>query len=105
MSKEIFDEDSDGVFDDEIVEVEDVKEKSKLDNIFKVNREPTAAECIEVIERKKGRPLGSLNKNHEYKRKKLEKEEAVKKLWKLGKLHWKLDGLQKELYNHYHSVT
>ena len=103
MSKEIFDPDTDGEFEDEIQEE---APKHPPTDFFKRNRGPTPSECIDVVEMAKGkvgRPPGSLNKNHEYKKKKLEREEAIKKLWKLGKLHWKLDGLQKELYNAYHS--
>ena len=103
MSKEIFDEDSDGVFEDE--EEQEVAPKHPPTDFFKRNREPTTSELLEVAGPKKaGRPVGSLNKNHEYKKKKLEQEEAIKKLWKLGKLHWKLDSNQKKFreiyYNH-----
>lgn len=105
MSKEIFDEDTDGEFEDEIQEE---APKHIIPDIFKANRGPTPSELLDVVQeakdaRRPGRPVGSLNKNHVYKKKKLEREEAIKKLWKLGKLHWKLDGLQKELYNAYHA--
>ena len=104
-NKEIFDEDSDGEFEDEVQE-----EAPKVieENIFNKNRPLLPSELIDIAKskdepQKRGRKPGSLNKNHEYKRKKFEREEAIKKLWKLGKLHWKLDSLQKELYNAYYS--
>ena len=106
MNKEIFDEDSDGEFEDEVQEEAPITNSSP--SPFKAVRNPTPSELLDVVQieketRKVGRPVGSLNKNHEYKKKKLEKEEAIKKLWKMGKLHWILDSLQKELYDEYYS--
>lgn len=108
--KEIFDEESDGIFEDEEESVEEMTPKAIIPNIFKESRDPTPSELLDVVEvakseTKRGRPVGSLNKNHEYKRKKLEREEALKKLWKLGKLHWILDSLQRDLHNQYYSKS
>lgn len=105
VSKEIFDEDSDGEFEDEIQEEE--TQEVTIPNIFKANRGPTPSELMDVVQEPKVRKTrqGIKNKNHEYKKRKLEKEEAIKKLWALGKLHWKLDSLQLELYNQYYSKS
>ena len=103
MSKEIFDEDSDGEFEDEVQP--ELPKVLPTSDAFNTSSNPTASDYLDVLQGKAkyGRPVGSKNKNHEYKRKKIEREEAIKKLWKLGKLHWKLDSLQKELYNAYHA--
>lgn len=57
----------------------------------------------EELKRKRGRPTGSLNNNHLYKQKQRERDEAVKKLWKAGVLHWKLDANQKFLRDQYYN--
>lgn len=68
------------------------------------NKTPTVDEIKKATKRKAGRPPGSVNKNSEYKRKKKEREKAIKLAWERGVLDWKLDDNQKQLrdiyYNH-----
>jgi hypothetical protein len=70
-----------------------------------MSEETDYSKILENNKRGRGRPSGSKNGNFEYKQKQREQDKARKELWRKGILHWKLDSLQKLLYNDYHNSS